>query len=262
MRVLHVWNTAGVASILAKHQRKLLNWDTWVIYRRKYDRYGFTVYGELSNLPSILFYLKTLIKAVKFNVIHIHDIDRIIPFLRSVYGSKKIIIHYHGSSIRGRWREKEKYWSKADMVFVSTKDLYEEAPSKASVYYIPNPVDTDIFKPIKMRKVRKGALFIYDESPKLRESLNWARTIASKYGLKLYIHYRNRTPIPYTYLPIFLNKFEYFIDHTWVPALSKTALEALACGLNVIRWDNKVISGLPHENKPEYPVRLIAELLS
>lgn len=33
--------------------------------------------------------------------------------------------------------------------------------------------------------------------------------------------------------------------------LSKTALEALACGLKVITWKGKIIEGLPPENHPE-----------
>ena len=43
----------------------------------------------------------------------------------------------------------------------------------------------------------------------------------------------------------------YYIDRTSPESLSKTALEALACGLKVIRWDGRVVSGLPEDHRPE-----------
>lgn len=48
-----------------------------------------------------------------------------------------------------------------------------------------------------------------------------------------------------------LNRYEYCIDRTSPESLSKTALEALACGLKVIRWDCRVVSGLLGEHRPE-----------
>ena len=48
-----------------------------------------------------------------------------------------------------------------------------------------------------------------------------------------------------------LNRYEYCIDRTSPGSLSKTVLEALACGLKAIRWDGRVVSGLPKEHRPE-----------
>jgi len=81
-----------------------------------------------------------------------------------------------------------------------------------------------------------------------------------KNGLKLEIVDRVRQPIPYMRLPTFLNSFEYYIDRNYIPSLSKTALEALACGVKVIRWDGKIIKKLPEQHKPENVIRKLAEI--
>ncbi len=262
MKVLHVWNTAGVASTLAKYQSKVLGWKTWVIARKKYDPYGLTTYGEALNTSAYGFALRALLYAARYDVIHVHDLDSIIPLIRLVHGHRKhVVIHYHGSSIRDKWLEKRARWSRADLVIVATRDLLASAPKDAEARFLPNPVDTELFRPLPHVKREPGtALFFYDETPKLKSSLEWARETARKLGLKLVVHDRSRRPIPYKLLPEFLNRFEYFIDHNWVEALSKTALEALACGLKVVRWDGRVLEGLPVEHKPEVVVRRLARL--
>ena len=54
-----------------------------------------------------------------------------------------------------------------------------------------------------------------------------------------------------------LNRCEYCIDRTSPESLSKTVLEALACGLKVLRWDCSVVSGLPEYYRPERVVRVV-----
>ncbi|OYT56918.1 MAG: hypothetical protein B6U76_02415 [Desulfurococcales archaeon ex4484_217_2] len=255
MRVLHIWNTAGVASILAKYQRKLLGWDTWVIMRKKYDKYGVTTYGALYNCDTISFYIIAMALASKYDIIHVHSLDRIVLVIKKVYKKKPVILHYHGSDIRGLWDKKKRYWSKADKIIVATEDLLKDAPPNAT--FLPNPVDTEIFKPMPKLRRKKWALFIYSSEKKHRVSLSWAKEIAKSLKLKLYILNRETKPIPYKAMPHILNRFEYFIDHRYVEALSKTALEALACGLKVIRWDKKILNTLPHVH---YPQRIIKEL--
>jgi len=163
--------------------------------------------------------------------------------LKTIYPWKKIVLHYHGTDIRGRWKEKRKYWSRADLIIVSTQDLLEGAPENA--HYLPNPVDTELFKPIPELRRPGTALYMTSSEPKHQASQEWARRVAEKLILKLHIIDREKIMIPHRKLPLLLNRYEYFIDHRWVPALSKTALEALACGLKVVRWDEKIIQSLP-----------------
>ncbi len=262
MKVLHVWNTAGIGSIIAKWENKLLNWKTNVFMYKAYDPFGFTIFGELwgsekaSVNEKIVFFLKSLIKSKEYDIIHIHYHDVFIPFIKKLYRNNKLIImHYHGSDIRNKWEKRSKYWKKADIILVSTKDLLDGSPE--NTVFVPNPVDVDLFYPMEKSRKKGTALFFYDRTPKLRYSLPWAINIARKMGLELTVINREINPISYKRMPYILNKYEYFIDHKYVPALSKTALEALACGLKVIRWDNKVIHGLPYKHHPRYTIKLL-----
>jgi len=176
VKVLHIWNPAGVASILAKYQSKILNWKTWVITRKYYDRYNVTIYGEAIKCRAFTFKIKALIKALSFNIIHIHAFDEFIPLLKRLYPSKKIVLHYHGSDIRGKWKERERFWKKADSILVSTPDLLEDAPQH--VIYLPNPVDTELFKPMpKLRELRTALYFIKHQQG---ENIKWAIEVAKK----------------------------------------------------------------------------------
>ena len=259
MRVLHVWNTAGVGSILAKYQRKLLGWDTWVVMRKAFDPFGVTTYGEAWDCSAEVFTAKALWLARKFDLIHIHSFDRFLKLVKLVYPHKPVVLHYHGTDIRGRWEEKRKYWSRADLVLVSTPDLLDGAPKEA--IYLPNPVDTELFKPVG-EKTPNTALFIFTREYEKRGymHLRWAEEKAEEMGLKLTVLDRDKNPIPYTRFPNFLSKFEYFIDREGIPSLSKTALEALACGVKVIRWDGKIIKKLPEKHLPENVIHKLAEL--
>jgi len=257
LRVLHVWNTAGIGSIIAKYQKMLLGWDTWVIMRKEWDKFGMTTYGELLDVSGKRFILKALFMARKYDVIHVHALDKIVPLLKLLYPRKTIILHYHGSNIRGKWNSRKKYWRWADLLLISTPDLLEGAPKHA--IYLPNPVDTELFKPMpELRKTNTGLYIIKHQRG---ENIEWARRIAEKLSIKLTIVDRDVNPIPYMELPRFLNHFEYYIDRNYIPSLSKTALEALACGLKVVRWDDKVIENLPPEHKPENVIYKLKEII-
>jgi len=256
MRVLHVWNTAGVASVIAKYQAKVLGWDTWVVTRSEFDRFGLTVYGEAMRCGARMFSLRVLLKARGYDVIHIHSCDKILPLLKRLYPRKPLVLHYHGSEVRGKWSAKREYCRLADVVLVSTPDLLDGAPE--GVIYLPNPVDTEIFKP--MPTLRRSLTAVYLIKHQKGEDPGWAKRVASKLGLRLTVRDRMKDPIPYPKLPRFLNSFEYYIDRNYVPSLSKTALEALACGLKVIRWDERTVEGLPEEHRPEKVVSTLAEI--
>jgi hypothetical protein len=68
-----------------------------------------------------------------------------VKLIKKLFPWKRVIIHYHGSAIRGMWAQRKKDWESADVVLVSTQELLKGAPEKA--IYLPNPVDTDLFYP-------------------------------------------------------------------------------------------------------------------
>ena len=252
MKILHIGNTAGVGSIIAKYMDQLFGTESLVVQRRVSDPYGFTTHGELLDCGAKMFTLKCLLKARKFDVVHVHYFDKIVPFLKFLYPKKPVVLHYHGDDIRGKWNLKRKYWSKADFILYSTLDLLDDETSKQAVY-MPNPVDTAIFRSCPVKSKPKTAFHFSYNADDL--AIEYAR----KYGLELTIYDKQKHgAIPHLKLPEVLCRYEYYIDvkrnsygELLKGPLSKTALEALACELKVITWNCKIMEGLPPENHPE-----------
>ncbi len=253
MRVLHIGNTAGVGSVIAKWQKKIFKTHVFLITRKQLDKFNVTTFGLALPLDKYTYTLLAIILSMGYDVVHIHDFDKLVRILKKIpFLRKKIVIlHYHGTRIRGKWRERKKYWKYADKVIVSTPDLLENAPKKA--IYLPNPIDIELFKPDNKKKHKNFAIYVYAHYK--GEKLDWPKKIAKRRNLKLYIHDRKTKPIHHREFPKLLNLFEYLIDRNYIPSLSKTALEALACGLKVIRWDGKLVIKLPRIYHPETVVK-------
>lgn len=247
MKILHIGNTAGVASTLAKYVNRQFEAICDVITLKSFDPFGVTVYGQLWDCPTWLFKVKSVLKAHKYDIIHVHSLEGIGKFIKKVYPYKKLVMHFHGSDIRGKWREKEHYWKKADAILVSTEDLLEDAPSEA--LYLPNPVDTELFYPRQAHERGTAFTFSYNAD-------DLAKKMAASHNLKLTIHNRNINPILHTELPNVLSLYEYYIDvrrldGKIIKNLSKTSLEALACGCKTILWNTTIVDNLTEEHKPQ-----------
>jgi len=184
----------------------------------------------------------------------------LLPPLRLLYPNKPLIIHYHGSKIRGQWHRRKKYWKYADQIFVVTSDLLKGAPK--NVKLIQNPIDKTLFFPQRNHESLRAIHFKYRVD-------DIAIKIAEKHDLHLLIYDRKKNPIPHIKMPAFLNQFTHLIDvkkdlrgNLLSPpeAISKTALEALACNLKVIPYNGEIISGLTYYHEPEFVVTRIYEI--
>ena len=242
-RILHVWNTAGVASIIARFTDSQLGTSSTVITRKAADRVGLTTYGTAYSDGAARFFSRALWMARSADLVHVHSLDRVVPWLKRFY-SKPVVMHYHGTDIEGRWREKEGRWRRADYIAVSTPNLLEGAPSNA--VHIPNPVDTDLFRPMQEEKDQNSALsFRYGMDAE-------AEAAARKLGLNLVL--LERWSVRYDQMPQTLSKYGYYIDlrkppdHMVARSVGKAALEALACGLKVVDWEGRVIEDFPEEH--------------
>ncbi|HEV2225660.1 MAG TPA: glycosyltransferase [Nitrososphaerales archaeon] len=247
LRVLHVWNTAGVASVVAKFCDRQFGIKSTVITRRAADKVGLTTYGTAYGDGPARFFARALLMARSADIVHVHSLDRILPWLRRLYEGKPLVIHYHGTDIEGRWKEKENRWKAADAIVCSTPNLLEGAPSSA--VQIPNPVDTDIFRPSGVDRHPASALsFRYGMDLEAGQA-------AERLGLNL--TWIDRWSVQHDKMPETLSRFSYFIDlrrppgHQEARSVGKAALEALACGCRVIVWSGKTLEGLPDENRPE-----------
>ena len=286
MRILHVWDQAGVAFVLVKYQR-LQGLDSKAIMVKEYDKYGigtfysnFVVQATLEN-----FVQKSIDEAHYADILHVHSrSDMVLRFRNEFKDSKKIILHYHGTDLRGIRKQKLPHRSLvsdlavraiftyrnirdkilirkrihsqaqtiADAVIVSTPDLVS-LTNKA--IYLPNPIDTDHFRPDRIRSPHKNprALTLETEATDARLTLNQSRKYKADLDIDVYDRIKN--PIMYSDMPVFLKKYELYVDIRYVDGkilqnLSKTGLEALACGLNVLDYRLNLLLDLPEENKP------------
>lgn len=270
LRILHVNDQAGVAGVLAKYQKKLGH-TVKVVVRRGYDSFGMqTYYGETfvglqrrdfanygvigkvvrliyRSLNVCYFYFYVAWTARRFDIVHIHSqylVSFLIPF-------KSKLIHFHGSDIRdypsNRWcidKWVTSLFLKANKKIcfcVSTTDLLKTLPQAV---YIANPVDTELFN---KRSIGVGYVYVCNWYEKERVP----KITAATKNVTL-LQRCSDQKIMYADMPRYLSNFMYFIDRNEIKSLSKTALEALALGLKVVTYDNKIIAGLPNDHNAEF----------
>ena len=290
--MLDIWDQAGVAFILAKFQQMNGN-ESKVIRVKNADKYGIDEFYKEYGLfvtPEELVY-KSIEEARRADVIHIHSLPEMVINIRNTYGvSKVIILHYHGTDIRGFSGDNSRVFSLrnilkpknivgkirkrrlhikaqrlADRVIVSTPDLIRLV--KGSIF-LPNPIDTDHFnkKMIKERSVDvyEGVL-VNSEVTNVELAMNYCRH--KKINLNVNIYDRTTNPIYYKDVPNFLKKYDVYIDLRFVDRkllknLSKTALEALACGLRVLNYNLEFVDNLPSEHCPTNVVTILSSIYS
>jgi len=250
-KVLHIWDNAAVSCVLAKFT-KPYGYESRVIKRKKFDPFGVIKYYNqkyIANIAGPLFIIAAAKIASQADIVHIHSIFKLVPMIKNA----KVILHYHGSDLRRNLdSEKRKYCeSKADMILVSTPDLMQEGFN-----YLPNPVDTDLFKPqYHIEKNNKALTFSirYLDMDLINHDVNMQHILD---GMHHDIIDREKDPISYEKMPELLNKYNRYIDVKYVDgqklkAYSVTGLQALACGLEVFNYDNKLVKGLPDNHRPE-----------
>lgn len=246
-KILHIGNTAGVASTLAKFTDRSFESNSWVITRKRLDKFGLTSYGETMDTRASIFKARIFLRAQRFDLLHVHSFDEFIPRLKMIYGKKPLVMHYHGTDIRGKWIAREKYWKRADLILVSTPNLLEGAPRRA--IHLPNPIDFDLFYSRGKNQPNTAFHVSYNRDDQ-------ARALAKQFGLTLTILDRKQNPVPYLQFPEVLSQYEYYIDVKGIPnydekMISKTAIEALACGCKVIREGGEIIQEFSHVYDPK-----------
>ena len=286
MRILHIWDQAGVAFVLAKYQR-LQGHDSKTIMVREYDKYGIAEFYNRYAIAATLqdFVQKSMDEAHSADILHVHSRSDIVFKFREEFGnSKRIILQYHGTDIRGIKKQKLPHRSKvsdlavrgiftyrrvrdailikkrihskaqrlADAVIVSTPDLL---PLVSKAIYVPNPIDTEHFSPDKSssKPERTQALTMDTEATDIQLTLSYCKRHNVKLDIDVYN--RIRDPIMYGDMPAFLKKYGLYVDVRYVDGkilenLSKTALESLACGLDVLDYKLDRMHGLPEEFNP------------
>ena len=234
MKVLHATNVAGVASLLVQGLRRTgIEADLMV---RKPSRVRF-LHETVLDAPWPVFWLRILKKSQGYDVLHIHSLAYWISFNIHIFALKtsraKLVVHLHGTELRSSHNRMPTKVALqiCDRVLVSTPDLLSLYPKAV---WLPNPIDP-VFKPLKNPQRRGKALYFrkwYEPEMEKIVQMN-----CEDMGLELTIQGKL---IPYSEMPNFLNQFEVLFDRFSISSLSKTALEALACGCKVIGWNGMI----------------------
>ena len=271
----HFWNICGIGGLLARY---LDDYYPGQYESVAIDRGHADVYSQ-NNEKSLVWHNRAMVwlarcvwYARKLDIIHIHVGVQWLPYYRRLYPGKKLIIHLHGSKIRGLWDENPNV-NYADACIVSTPDLLEGSP--AGTVYLPNPVDEELI--MKVLDSREGK----DRCPGAFHVERYAPDVAKEYAeandLELTIFNRDETPLPHPEFLMLMAKHEFYInversrflqelashefyidvkrdfpgykfENKVLEAFSLTGLEALALGCKVIDWKGKIHEGLPAEH--------------
>jgi hypothetical protein len=256
MKILHVWDQAGVACILAKHQR-MMGHKVSIMKRAGYDPFRiFEFYGEsLVETDGKSFLNLALKQAKDYEVIHVHSLFKIIPDLKRKYRGKKVVLHYHGSEARKRAKDsiQKQAEQMCDAIIGSTTDLKQF--TGPDMIHVPNPIDTEHFCPADAQWNRNGKAFTFKTTG---ADVAWVLRHLKENGMEFTLDVLDRQaePIRYSDMPSLITRYAIYIDlkyieNTLLQASSKTALECLACGLRVLDHKLEFIDKFPAEHQPD-----------
>lgn len=254
-KILWCWDTAGISSLLKKYisDRGITG---QVITRGRYDLHNLSKGIKVKTATE--YRINVLLRAFFYDIIHLNSYDPLISTLKR-FTRKPVLLHYHGTRIRNKWKEREKYWRQADKIIVSTPDLLEEAPNH--VDYLPNVINEERFA---RRSIPQNSRAIHLQKYKVEKEVT---EIARVLGLKLDIKPRC---IPNERMPKVLENYEYLID--WKKSKngkpinldekthSKLELEALSMGLKVVKTDGTVFSGFPENHRASNVIDKLMEI--
>jgi hypothetical protein len=240
MKVLILWNTAGAFTPIAKYLNSNGH-EARIVMREDFDIYGHTKESECAVMVDSAkgFYIegiKQILYKFRPDIIHCSSYMKMVIVARAIAPRTPIILSYHGSDIRFAPRP-HAITDLADFVHVTTPDLQQYGT------WIDRVVD-DYFYYRGGRKLNTALMYYsphyYIDTRKA--ALKWC----SERGITLTIIDRTDPdfkPIPNKDMPNIYSAHEYYLD--WkgqkdeIDALSRSALEALACRCNVVHDSDK-----------------------
>ncbi|MFW9801878.1 MAG: glycosyltransferase [Candidatus Thorarchaeota archaeon] len=256
LRVLFVGNTAGAMTPVADwlcangHEAIILE-----MYHN--DRYELTSRFPFARMSTsatdFVVSIKDAILDLNPTHIHVNAYYSSLPIIRACSPFTPVIMHYHGIEIRFRKRIHPTVRLFADKVIVSTPDLRKYG----DWYGCPVPKE---FYFRGGRQLGTAVMFFGQVLPlaDTDEKTQDAEKICKELGLELTIINNQRgESVPSHKMPEFLSSFEYLFDFKGLvhsPIFSKTALEAISCGVKVIHDSDltKIYTSYPIKTPKDY----------
>jgi len=235
LKILHVGNTAGVASTLVKYQRRLGHVSSLIV-RTKHP-FGYDYEVSCSNLSAMM-------RLVFADAIHYHSA----PWIYRALGGrirfpdyavaktlgKRIVWHFHGHEVRQPEVRHQRFPRLDCPMIVSTPDLLRYLPE---AIWIPNPVDTELFSPkrIPHSKIVVGC---YDSpNPYVRSFSPITETLAAVKQLErngVGIKVRLLSGYKHHNVPRYFQQIDIWIDKFGMNFYGLCALEASLCEVPVV----------------------------
>ena len=255
IHVLHVMNTGGVASVIAKYSDRTGLTKSTVITREALDPAKVTTFGKAYPDGRYRFALRTLLAATRVDLVHIHSWQNSIPWIKRL-ARRPVVLTFHGSDIQSTGWQADGGWVEADAVSVVNHYLLDEYVTPEHVRVILNAPDTDLFTPEGQEHKLPAVTLATGADEEAKE-------LAKSMNLELDIKGRRA----FSEMPGMLGSYEWYVDvrkspitKGIIPAISKIAMEALACGTKVLKWDGGILETLPEENRPEIMVQAYQKL--
>ena len=220
MKVVMIHDCANVGHELIK---ELKNFNIEINQFLYYDKKGITL-SKLVNIPKLL--LK--IKNYNPDLIHAHYLGY--SGMIAKISGRKYIIHVHGSDVRNKTLSFFQEWvlENAICIVYSTPDLKQFLSKRA--IYLQTPIGNQFIN-MKINRVINDAF----RPVKYEKNMNF-------YAIK---------DLDYKEMPLILNRIKIFHDRKTIKSLSKTALEALACGCKVIDFNGNQHIIFPEKHRAD-----------
>ncbi len=280
LKILHIWMSADVAVTMSK-ELKRRGHNVQILISENSDPFGWReaapdlVHTTKTDLG---LFLKVIRKIFFFrpDIVHVHGMVNVVRWVRYVYKKIPLVMHFHGTDIRDVWDVRMPDLKKLNIgaYVLASEDLLRGAP-KENVYFIPNPVDEDLFTRTVEGNNNK-ALFI-----RINDIQDLAEERAEKYAkeklnMELEVLDRPTNAIRYIDLRDYLQQFAAYLDfkidgmfggsdeeiyakreNPYVTCLSLTAYQALALGIIAVDYNDEVHTELPVERTPAYAVDIL-----
>lgn len=222
IRILHIWDIVDNSRLISQKLNEMGH-KSIVVDRKR------------MTIGLFRFILNVIIRLLTFraDIIHINAWTKGVFFARILSPKSKIIMHFHGSEIRGKSLPSSVLLL-ADIMGYSTRDIFDQVDCEG--YHILLPVIVDDMFYDRGGRVEKTALYVHHYQDYLKKALSY--TILNGLGFNMLNRMANPPiVVPRTYMPVLLSKMEYYLDfkgYTNIHTLTLTAKEAIACGCKVV----------------------------